>query len=289
MVDAVADLLTSKNIPFTKSGQDYKILCLNPEHDDSNPSLRINRHSGAAHCFACGWKANIFYYFDAKGYVLPSKVYSLKQKLSELQNVAEVRYPSGSYPYTGTYRNISTATYKKYEAFCCDEDTDLQDRIIFPIKDISGKISSFVGRHVLSNAEPRYIVSPRGKPTIPYPLTINKSFRYAVLVEGLFDMLRLVDNDVSNVVCCFGTDTLRKNAGIKLLPLKAQGVIKLYIMFDGDEPGQKAAKELKPILEELGYIVEILELPEDEDPGSLSKEAIEYLKRYIVENENSYN
>ncbi len=35
------DLLSERNIDFSVKGQDAIISCLNPEHDDSNPSLRV--------------------------------------------------------------------------------------------------------------------------------------------------------------------------------------------------------------------------------------------------------
>ena len=39
------------------------IKCLNKEHTDNNPSLRIHKISGLGHCFACGYKLNIFKHF----------------------------------------------------------------------------------------------------------------------------------------------------------------------------------------------------------------------------------
>ena len=47
------DLLKEKGIPYQLSGKDVKIICLNPEHDDTNPSLRVDRITGVMHCFSC--------------------------------------------------------------------------------------------------------------------------------------------------------------------------------------------------------------------------------------------
>ena len=57
----------------------------------------------------------------------------------------------------------------------------------------------------------------------------------------------------------FGTNTLQNNTKQKLLPFKAQGVTHVYLMFDGDEAGQKAARSLKPLIEECEFIVEIID------------------------------
>ena len=52
-------------------------------------------------------------------------------------------------------------------------------------------------------------------------------------------------------------------------------------MFDGDEAGQKAMHILKPIVESCGFIVEIINLPDDTDPGELDQENVTSIKNYI--------
>jgi len=63
MSDPILELLQKNGLGYSVSGRDYLIKCLNPEHEDNNPSFRIDRVSGAAHCFSCGFKTNIFKYF----------------------------------------------------------------------------------------------------------------------------------------------------------------------------------------------------------------------------------
>ena len=48
----VEELLVAKDIPYKVSGKDVVIKCLNPDHDDSNPSMRVDRHMGMFNCFA---------------------------------------------------------------------------------------------------------------------------------------------------------------------------------------------------------------------------------------------
>ena len=85
MSDPVLDLLNKNAISYSISGRDYVIKCLNPEHDDKNPSFRIDRISGAAHCFSCGFKTNIFKYFGVFTNPVPIRIAVLKQKLAELK------------------------------------------------------------------------------------------------------------------------------------------------------------------------------------------------------------
>ena len=87
----VLELLNKQEVGYTPSGQDYLIKCLNPEHDDSNPSLRVDKVTGVMHCFSCGFKGNVFAHFDAPGlspkelkrkrfYIKPSLKKKLKTK-----------------------------------------------------------------------------------------------------------------------------------------------------------------------------------------------------------------
>ena len=46
-MEHIADLLRQKNISYTISGPDFLVKCLNPEHEDSNPSFRIDKIKGA--------------------------------------------------------------------------------------------------------------------------------------------------------------------------------------------------------------------------------------------------
>jgi DNA primase len=116
-----------------------------------------------------------------------------------------------------------------------------------------------------------------------FPSQLPQAEKSLVIVEGIFDMLNLYDKGLINVTCAFGTNTLQNNTVQKLLPFKAQGVTHIYLMFDGDEAGEKAMFTLKPIIEECGFIVENIILPDGSDPGELSdediKSTIEYIKK----------
>ena len=282
MSDPVLELLQKQGLQYQVSGRDYLIRCLNPEHDDSNPSFRVDRVSGVAHCFSCGFKTNIFKFFGVFTNPVPIKIAKLKEKLSELKtNNTGLELPNGYTPYTKSFRGISTRTLKWFGAFYTNQVEKLQDRIVFPIKDITGKIVVFVARHTLSNGNPRYVNYPSGVKMPLFPTYLPSGYKSMVLVEGIFDMLNLYDKGVENVVACFGTNTLQNDTKAKLLPFKAQGITHIYVMFDGDEAGRKAAQQLKPLIEQEGFIVEIINLNDDTDPGELDQEDVSSIKEYI--------
>ena len=283
MSDPVLELLQKNNLEYTASGRDYLIKCLNPEHEDSNPSFRVDKVSGVAHCFSCGFKTNIFKFFRVFTNPIPIKIAALKNKLNELK-VAGIGLdlPNGHTPYTRSFRGISAATLKHFEAFYTNVVEKLQDRIVFPIKDITGKTVVFVGRHTMSQGNPRYVNYPSGVKIPVFPAQLPSGYHSMLIVEGIFDMLNLYDKGLQNVICAFGTNTLQNDTKSKLLPFKAQGITHVYLLFDGDEAGRKAAQTLKPIIESEGFVVEVINLPDDTDPGELDQEDVRSIAEYIT-------
>ncbi len=283
MSDPVLDLLQKNQLSYTVSGRDYLIKCLNPEHEDSNPSFRVDKVSGVAHCFACGFKTNVFKFFGVFTNPVPIKIAALKEKLNDLKTAnLGLELPNGHTPWTKQFRGISPATLKHFGAFYTNAVEKLQDRIVFPIQDIRQKTVVFVARHTLSQGNPRYVNYPSGVKIPVFPAHLPSGYSSMVIVEGIFDMLNLYDKGLENVVCAFGTNTLQNETKQKLLPFKAQGITHVYLLFDGDEAGRKAAQTLKPVIEQEGFIVEIINLPDDTDPGELDEEDVRGLAEYIT-------
>jgi DNA primase len=282
MSDIVLNLLKNNNIPYKASGKDYLIKCLNPEHEDTNPSCRVDRTTGITHCFSCGWGVNLFKHFGVFTNNNVLKIAALKEKLLAVKaGLVDLDMPEGSTPYTKIFRGISVSTLRKFGAFYTHDVEKLKDRVIFPIKEVTGKTVSFIGRHVHSNANPRYVVYPSGNELPCYPVIMLKGTLSIVLVEGIIDMLNLQDKGLPNAVCVFGTSSLKNSAARKLLAFKVQGITHIYIMFDGDDAGNNAALELKPVLEAENFIVEIITLQEDTDPGEMSQEDVDSIIEYI--------
>jgi DNA primase len=283
MSDPVLELINKNSLAFTVSGRDYLIKCLNPDHEDSNPSFRVDKVTGVAHCFSCGFKTNLFKYYGVFTNPVPMKIAALKEKLNELKTSSTgLELPLGHTPYLKQFRGISPQTLKYFGAFYTNQVEKLQDRIIFPVKDITGKTVVFVGRHTMSNGNPRYINYPSGVKMPVFPTHLPSGYQSLVIVEGIFDMLNLYDKGLENVICAFGTNTLQNDTKQKLLPFKAQGITHIYLLFDGDDAGDKAAKALKPLIEAENFIVEIIKLPDDRDPGELDMIEVRSIAEYIT-------
>ncbi len=143
-------------------------------------------------------------------------------------------------------------------------------RIMFPITDNRGRVIAFGGR-VLDDSLPKYINSPETpvykKGRCLYGAHVAKEWcqkeQSVILVEGYFDLLSLHASGIKNVVASLGT-ALTPAQG-RILKNLAPRVVVLY---DADTAGQKAAVRTLPILLPLGLEVEIVLLPEGDDPDS---------------------
>jgi len=271
----VEELLVKKDIPFSMKGKDFIVSCLNPEHDDSNPSMRIDQVTGIFNCFSCAYKGNLFFLYEEKVNQLQLRREMLKRKIVQkrLESIG-LMMPKGFEPYSGDWRGLKPETYTKFQAFQ-HHDPDFIGRIVFPIFDISGNIVAFNGRHT-SNGIPKYRISPAGAKMPLFP-KVNARSGKIILVEGIYDMLNLHDKGLTNAVCCFGTKNVNE---AKLQILKMQGAEGVDVFFDGDDAGQKAAKTIIDMCEKVGLTTRNIHLAEI-DPGELSETQVIKLARKL--------
>lgn len=282
MVKDLQTALSEQGHEYQVKGKYLLLRCLNPDHEDKNPSFRVDSETGAGRCFSCGYTVNLFKYLGLTGFTSYVKLSRLKSKLKALvMNNNDAPFDGEMIPWTRPFRGISAATLKKFEAFYSDS-TDVENRIFFPIKNISLRTVVYMGRHIHSDAQPKYYNTPRGVPLPIYPQIVpDRSKKYVVLVEGIFDMLNLYDKGLVNTACLFGVNTLDKDTATKLLPFKAQGISTIYLALDGDKAGREAMARIKPLIEEAGFNVDIIELDDDQDPSELSQEQVDYLVKEL--------
>ena len=149
-----------------------------------------------------------------------------------------------------------------------------RDRILFPIADPTGRVCGFGGR-ILGEGQPKYMNSPDS-------LVFNKSTlllglyqqqeeirrkRQAVLVEGNFDLVSLVDHGFGHVVAPLGTALTRE----QLRLLKRQGA-EITLLFDGDPAGLKAAVRAVPLFLAEQIAGKVALLPPGHDPDTFVRE-----------------
>lgn len=279
------EILLKKKINYLPKGKDLLVRCLNPEHEDKNPSMRIDTITGIFHCWSCGFKGNIFNHFGQKANQLQIRRHKVKEKIAEklAENIG-LEIPINAIPFQEEWRGISGETFKKFEAFQ-HNDPNFIGRVVIPIRSAANKIVAFVGRHMTKNENPRYLIYPV-KANLPlFPVFPEAIEGRIILVEGIFDMLNLWDKGLTNVMCTFGTSTIlgqTSKGPERLKLLKIRGVFGVDILFDADEAGQKAAIQIRDKLEnELEFDVRNYKLKAGTDPGDLTAPEVMRLKERL--------
>ena len=149
-----------------------------------------------------------------------------------------------------------------------------RDRIMFPIRDLRGRVIAFGGR-VLGDERPKYLNSPETavfhKGRELYGLyearRASRRLEQLILVEGYMDVVALAQAGIANAVATLGTASGAPH--FEKLFRHAPSVV---CCFDGDTAGREAAwKALSVALATLsaGRQLSFVFLPDGEDPDSL--------------------
>ncbi|GBD33007.1 DNA primase [bacterium HR33] len=163
------------------------------------------------------------------------------------------------------------------------------NRLLFPIHDLRGRVVGFGGR-ILGEGEPKYLNSPDSavfhKGQLLYNLHHAKQAirqeGQALVVEGYFDVLRLLDVGLDHVVAPLGTGLSSQQA--LLIRRFAEQVVLLY---DSDAAGLRATFRAADVLLSAGCRVLVATLPAGVDPDSFArshgKEGVERLLEDAVD------
>jgi DNA primase len=150
-----------------------------------------------------------------------------------------------------------------------------RERIMFPIRDLSGRVCGFGGRTFKESQEAKYINSPASpiydKGKMFYGLyqsqaSIRKN-RKVILVEGYLDVIGLHSREIENVLAPLGTSLT--NHQVRYIKNLADEIL---LFFDGDSAGKKAALRGAEICLNEGMESWIVLLTGGKDPFDLSKE-----------------
>lgn len=168
-----------------------------------------------------------------------------------------------------------------------------RERVIFPIRNISGRVVAFGGRKLRSDSNlAKYINSPESlvyvKNKTLYGLFeakkhIEKS-DCCYLVEGYTDVISMAQKGVRNIVASCGTSLT--HGQIELIKRFTRNIIVLY---DGDSAGIHASLRGIDMFLAEGFNVKVLLLPDGEDPDSFAKSHTEEeLKEFLNKNSEDF-
>ena len=143
-----------------------------------------------------------------------------------------------------------------------------RNRVIFPVRNVAQRIAGFGGR-VLGQGEPKYLNSPEsayfnkrkllyGFASTRIPIARRKT---AILVEGYLDLMALAAAGFNNSVATCGTAFTREQADSL-----RRGCRTLFILYDGDKAGIKAAVRAGEVALAAGMEPRVARLPLGMDP-----------------------
>lgn len=163
------------------------------------------------------------------------------------------------------------------------------NRAMFPIMNVHSKIIGFGGR-VMGEGEPKYLNSPEtmifDKSRNLYGLHIARATKrpQLILCEGYMDVIALHQAGFDNAVASLGTSLTSGHAGLLKRYTK-----EVYLAYDSDGAGVKAALRAIPILKEAGIVTKVISMQPYKDPDEFIKAlGSEAYQKRIEEAENSF-
>ena len=145
------------------------------------------------------------------------------------------------------------------------------NRVMFPIMDANNRVIGFGGR-VMGDAKPKYLNSPEtpvfDKSRNLYGLHRARTSRkpYFLLCEGYMDVISLHQAGFNSAVASLGTALTPGHAS-----LIKRYVNEVYLTYDSDEAGTKAALRAIPILKEAGITARVIRMDPYKDPDEFIK------------------
>ena len=168
-------------------------------------------------------------------------------------------------------------------------------RVMFPIHNLTGRVIGFGGRILINDPDkksPKYQNSPESeiydKKQTLYGIYFAKNAiakqDECILVEGYFDVLRMHQIGIENVVASSGTSLTMEQ--IRLVKRYTKNITMLY---DGDAAGLHAALRGTDMILSEGMNVRVVVLPPEHDPDTFGKEfSTEYVTNYLKENAKDF-
>ncbi len=145
------------------------------------------------------------------------------------------------------------------------------NRVMFPIMDVNSRVIGFGGR-VMGEGEPKYLNSPEtvifDKSRNLYGLNAARRSKEAriLLCEGYMDVIALHQAGFDSAVASLGTAFTPGHASLLKRYTK-----EVYLTFDSDAAGIRAALRALPILKEAGLGVRVIDMKPYKDPDEFIK------------------
>jgi len=158
-----------------------------------------------------------------------------------------------------------------------------RNRLMFPIRDVAGRVVGFTGRSLSADDVAKYLNSPETelyhKSEILFGMDMAKDAirtrGFTCLVEGQIDVIHCHQAGFTNAVALSGTALTDRH-----LSLMKRWSENLMLVLDADPAGLKATARSAELALRQGLRVKAARLPKGKDPADLiSEDAKEFTKR----------
>lgn len=145
------------------------------------------------------------------------------------------------------------------------------DRIMFPLYDVSGRVVGFSGRIYKDIGKNKYLntketeIFKKGEILYHYHIAREecRNHKSVIVMEGFMDVIRASSIEIRNTVALMGTALTKEQ--VNLLKRLSNNII---LCLDGDDPGQHATLNIGNMLFDMGVEVKVVVLPNPDDPDS---------------------
>ena len=167
-------------------------------------------------------------------------------------------------------KNYDLVTLNRIGLSSDDHDV-YNDRIMFPLQDVSGKVVGFSGRIYKENGQNKYLntketdIFKKGEMLYHYHIAREecREKKSVIVMEGFMDVIRASTIGIKNTIALMGTALTKEQTN--LLKRLSNNII---LCLDGDPPGQHATLSIGNALLEQGLEVKVIKLPDPEDPDT---------------------
>ncbi len=302
-----------------------------PFHEDKTPSMQIYEETDTAYCFSSNCKLH-GKSIDQIDFILYKEGLNKKEAIEKAKSMLGITDTRSDSQVTEvsleeTFQTLRKSLVKSPKAqnylkerklndlseigYNYRTIKELQNCIIFPLKDKEGKIVSLYGRSTLNNKTSKhfYTTNRRGL----YPTYPSSDVKTLILTESIIDALTVKDGFIKNnnniknteVLALYGTNGLTPT---HLEAIKSLKNLKEIIFFlDGDASGNSAVEKYsKKLYNELieaknkylfnkeslsnwqgtlppEIIISKVETPENEDPNSLIQSHEPSILNHLIE------
>lgn len=146
------------------------------------------------------------------------------------------------------------------------------ERVMFPVMDLRGNVLAFSGRAVTADAQRKYVntsdtlIYKKGENIFALNFAKKSNQESLILCEGNMDVISLHQAGFDNAVAGLGTALTDQQAA-----LLARYASEIYLCYDNDEAGQKAARKALALFSKTTLRVKVIRMQGGKDPDEIIK------------------